>query len=93
MILVIIAFGLYLLFIFVGSGVLKQYLRELPEPLMTFELYSDWMQAAQRYTFITAMNYLVYSINHKFYLNLYYSTLVCMCASINSESCIDRCIV
>ncbi|XP_048575857.1 rho GTPase-activating protein 44 isoform X2 [Nematostella vectensis] len=28
------------------TGVLKQYLRELPEPLMTFALYDDWIQAA-----------------------------------------------
>ena len=27
-------------------GALKQYLRELPEPLMTHELYDEWMQAA-----------------------------------------------
>jgi hypothetical protein len=29
------------------AGVLKQYLRELPEPLLTFDLYSDWMKTAQ----------------------------------------------
>ncbi|XP_069345667.1 SH3 domain-binding protein 1 isoform X2 [Eulemur rufifrons] len=28
------------------AGALKSYLRELPEPLMTFDLYDDWMQAA-----------------------------------------------
>ncbi|KAJ1173633.1 hypothetical protein NDU88_005462 [Pleurodeles waltl] len=28
------------------AGALKSYLRELPEPLMTFELYEDWMKAA-----------------------------------------------
>ncbi|KAM4715750.1 SH3 domain-binding protein 1 [Anableps anableps] len=28
------------------AGALKCYLRELPEPLMTFELYSDWFNAA-----------------------------------------------
>lgn len=28
------------------AGALKSYLRELPEPLMTFDLYSDWFQAA-----------------------------------------------
>ncbi len=31
------------------AGVLKQYLRELPEPLLTFDLYSDWMKAARVY--------------------------------------------
>ncbi|GLH02895.1 Rho GTPase-activating protein 17 [Gryllus bimaculatus] len=29
------------------AGALKSYLRELPEPLMTFALYDDWMQAAR----------------------------------------------
>nr|XP_021509689.1 SH3 domain-binding protein 1 isoform X4 [Meriones unguiculatus] len=28
------------------AGALKSYLRELPEPLMTSELYDDWMKAA-----------------------------------------------
>ncbi|XP_077481699.1 bargin isoform X2 [Stigmatopora argus] len=28
------------------AGALKCYLRELPEPLMTFELYQDWFKAA-----------------------------------------------
>ncbi|XP_056325912.1 SH3 domain-binding protein 1 isoform X1 [Danio aesculapii] len=28
------------------AGALKCYLRELPEPLMTFELYDDWFEAA-----------------------------------------------
>lgn len=28
------------------AGCLKMYLRELPEPLLTYELYSDWMKAA-----------------------------------------------
>lgn len=28
-------------------GALKSYLRELPEPLMTFELYNDWIQASK----------------------------------------------
>ncbi|XP_075409653.1 SH3 domain-binding protein 1 [Tenrec ecaudatus] len=28
------------------AGALKSYLRELPEPLMTFALYDDWMRAA-----------------------------------------------
>lgn len=30
----------------VVTGALKCYLRELPEPLMTFELYNDWFNAA-----------------------------------------------
>ncbi|XP_004589580.2 SH3 domain-binding protein 1 [Ochotona princeps] len=28
------------------AGALKSYLRELPEPLMTFDLYDDWLRAA-----------------------------------------------
>lgn len=28
------------------AGAFKCYLRELPEPLMTFELYNDWFRAA-----------------------------------------------
>ncbi|XP_035468872.1 rho GTPase-activating protein 44-like isoform X7 [Scophthalmus maximus] len=28
------------------AGALKSYLRELPEPLMSFELYNDWIQAS-----------------------------------------------
>ncbi|KAG7325163.1 hypothetical protein KOW79_011479 [Hemibagrus wyckioides] len=28
------------------AGALKSYLRELPEPLMTFELYNEWLEAA-----------------------------------------------
>lgn len=30
------------------SAALKHYLRELPEPIMTFELYDEWLQASQR---------------------------------------------
>lgn len=29
------------------AGVLKSYLRSLPEPLLTYELYNDWMEAAR----------------------------------------------
>ena len=29
------------------AGALKLYLRELPEPLMTYELYDAWMQTVQ----------------------------------------------
>ena len=31
------------------SDVLKQYLRNLPEPLMTFDLYDDWLAASFLY--------------------------------------------
>uniref|UniRef100_A0A3B3RDF3 Rho-GAP domain-containing protein n=1 Tax=Paramormyrops kingsleyae TaxID=1676925 RepID=A0A3B3RDF3_9TELE len=29
------------------AGALKSYLRELPEPLMTYELYGEWFKAVQ----------------------------------------------
>ena len=28
------------------AGALKQYLRQLPDPLLTFELHSQWLKAA-----------------------------------------------
>lgn len=31
----------------IPTGALKSYLRELPEPLMTFELYDEWIQASK----------------------------------------------
>lgn len=37
----------FLVFFTLFSGAFKLYLRELPEPLLTYELYSEWMQAAQ----------------------------------------------
>lgn len=33
------------------AGTLKSYLRELPEPLLTFNLYNDWISAA-KYVYI-----------------------------------------
>lgn len=30
------------------SGALKSYLRELPEPLMTHQLYDEWNQASRQ---------------------------------------------
>lgn len=32
---------------YMKTGVVKLYLRELPEPLMTFKLYDEWIQAAR----------------------------------------------
>jgi len=29
------------------AGALKQYFRELSEPLLTFDLHNDWMNAAE----------------------------------------------
>lgn len=34
-----------------SAGALKSYLRELPEPLMTYELYNDWIQASKSVAF------------------------------------------
>lgn len=33
--------------VFMVLGALKSYLRELPEPLMTFSLYEEWTQVAR----------------------------------------------
>lgn len=44
------------------TGALKCYLRELPEPLMTFELYSDWFKAAG-----CVLVYDIYTISFSFY--------------------------
>jgi hypothetical protein len=35
----------------VVAGALKLYLRELPEPLMTYKLYPEWMIAAQKFVY------------------------------------------
>lgn len=37
----------FMCLILISLGALKSYLRELPEPLMTFELYNDWIQASK----------------------------------------------
>lgn len=37
---------IYLIVLFC-PGALKSYLRELPEPLMTYEVYNDWIQASK----------------------------------------------
>lgn len=44
--------------LFVVAGALKCYLRELPEPLMTFELYNDWFKAAGC---VLCMHYILYA--------------------------------
>lgn len=33
---------------YVVLGALKSYLRELPEPLMSYQLYDDWIQASRQ---------------------------------------------
>lgn len=38
-------------FLSLTAAVLKSYLRELPEPLMTFELYSEWMHIMELLVF------------------------------------------
>lgn len=45
------------IFLIISSspGALKSYLRELPEPLMTYELYNDWIQASKSVSYITIM--------------------------------------
>lgn len=48
-------------------GVLKQYLRELPEPLLTFDLYPDFMAATQLWVILKSISYfcLKYLISYK----------------------------
>ena len=36
-------------------GSLKQYLRELPDPLLTFNLYKDWVTAAKYSLFVVCV--------------------------------------
>ncbi len=43
------------LIIWSSPGALKSYLRELPEPLMTYELYNDWIQASKSVSSVTIM--------------------------------------
>lgn len=38
------------------TGILKQYLRELPDPLCTFALYQDWLKAVQSPTAIDSLS-------------------------------------
>lgn len=38
------------------AGAIKQYLRQLPEPLLTFELYDKWAHAATLYALINCVN-------------------------------------
>lgn len=39
----LISHSIFVLF----TGALKSYLRELPEPLMTFSMYDEWIQASK----------------------------------------------
>uniref|UniRef100_A0A7N6AEM9 Rho GTPase-activating protein 17 n=1 Tax=Anabas testudineus TaxID=64144 RepID=A0A7N6AEM9_ANATE len=41
------------------AGALKSYLRELPEPLMTFSLYDEWIQASNKFIALLCTQYLV----------------------------------
>lgn len=38
------------------AGALKLYLRELPQPLMTFELYEEWMHLLEMYVPISTLS-------------------------------------
>ncbi|KAM6437171.1 SH3 domain-binding protein 1 [Liasis olivaceus] len=46
------------------AGALKCYLRELPQPLMTFELYDDWLRAASAKESEIRLEYLKDACNH-----------------------------
>lgn len=57
------------------AGVLKSYLRDLPDPLLTFHLYDQFIAAAQRPTEETRKMAILNAINQlpeKNYLNLRY---------------------
>ena len=63
--IIVLCFLLCVIFMYtcicVLLGVLKQYLRELPEPLLTFELHHSWIEAAR-----LQLNYLVTSTLSQF---------------------------
>uniref|UniRef100_A0A8C1ZY56 Rho GTPase activating protein 44 n=1 Tax=Cyprinus carpio TaxID=7962 RepID=A0A8C1ZY56_CYPCA len=40
------------------AGALKSYLRELPEPLLTFDLYDDWIQASKYFIHMYLVKFL-----------------------------------
>lgn len=59
------------------ASVLKSYLRELPEPLLTYELYDDWLQAVKQLTEeqrIEALNNVLRQLPIANYDNLRYLT-------------------
>lgn len=47
------------------TGALKSYLRELPEPLMTTELYDEWIQASKWVSIIEDSSKSLYSREYK----------------------------
>lgn len=62
------------------SGALKSYLRELPEPLMTFELYNDWIQASKWVSSQT--NIVTLKFKTCIFISLFkYGTFCCSAAS------------
>lgn len=57
------------------AGVLKSYLRELPEPLMTFALYDEWMAAAkitEQESRLQALHNVVSKLPEQYFNNLKY---------------------
>lgn len=44
------------------SNVLKLYLRQLPEPLLTFKLYQNFVHVAKVYTYLTIISIIVVSV-------------------------------
>ena len=43
------------------AGLFKLWLRELPEPLMTFDLYPQWIQASRKFSIIDRRNFINFS--------------------------------
>jgi len=73
------------------TGILKQYLRELPQPLLTFELYDDWIKAAsitERDVRLQALWTVCDRLPHANKVNLRY--LVCFFAKVAENSEINK---
>lgn len=47
------------------AGVLKTWLKELPEPLFTFDLYETFISAASIYLFLKLKNFLLKGITEE----------------------------
>uniref|UniRef100_A0A674CG78 SH3-domain binding protein 1 n=1 Tax=Salmo trutta TaxID=8032 RepID=A0A674CG78_SALTR len=69
------------------AGALKSYLRELPEPLMTFELYNDWFQACL-YMISLPSNFCSSNLPSENYNNLRY--LVQFLSCLSEQQAVNR---
>ncbi|XP_067118575.1 rho GTPase-activating protein 44-like isoform X2 [Centruroides vittatus] len=70
------------------AGVLKSYLRELPEPLMTFALYDEWMAAAkitEQESRLQALHLVVSKLPEQYFNNLKYVVKFLAVLATNAE--------